>query len=332
MRWMIALLFLAQIAFANGTLEVRGDRARSVSLLAHRVRAAVKDHVAQVTVEQVFRSRSRQRLEGVYRFPLPEGATVSDFAMTMAGKLVKGEVVGRKKAQRIYESIVSRKRDPGLLEKVDRGVFRARVFPIEPGQDLTIRLSFQQVLLESAGTVELRYPLAKERMQARNVESISIQVTVESSADLKTIYCPSHGVKIQREGARHAAVSFEDSGRAQKRDFLLYMGRSPEAVGFSLLSHRPAAERGTFLAILAPAARVGKEVVLPKDVLYVLDTSGSMEGKKLAQAQAALAFGIRNLREKDRFNVISFSSGVKRFRDRLVDVGTDTIESAVAWV
>jgi Ca-activated chloride channel family protein len=329
---MIALLFLVEVAFANGTLDVRGDSARSVSLFAHRVHAEVNDHVAQVTVEQVFRSRSDRRLEGIYRFPLPEGATVSDFAMTMAGKLVKGEVVGRKKAQRIYESIVSRKRDPGLLEKVDRGVFRARVFPIEPGQDLMIRLSFQQVLPESGGTVELRYPLAKERMSARSVENVSIHVTVESSADLKTIYCPSHRVKIRREGARNAVVSYENSGTAQKRDFLLYMGRSPEAVGFSLLSHRPAAERGTFLAILAPAARVEKGAVLPKDVLYVLDTSGSMQGRKLAQAQAALAFGIRNLREKDRFNVISFSSGVQRFRDRLVDVGTDTIESAVAWV
>jgi Ca-activated chloride channel family protein len=331
MRWIATFLLLAQFAHANGTLAVRGGSGQ-VRLTEHRVSATVEDRVAQVTVEQVFQSSAHERLEGVYVFPLPDGATVSDFAMTMGGRLVQGEVLARRKAKRIYEGIVQRKRDPGLLEKVDRGIFRARVFPIEPGKELLIRLAYTQVLPESDGTTELRYPLARDRMQAALLDKVSVRVDIESTAELKTIYCPSHAAQITRKAENAATVALELGRGAQERDFLLYIGRSPDAVGFSLLSHRPAAQKGTFLAVLAPAGKVDDAETLPKDVVYVLDTSGSMQGRKLEQANAALAFGIRNLRPRDRFNVIAFASGVRRWSDILAKPGPHTTESAVEWV
>ncbi|MFQ5844682.1 MAG: VIT domain-containing protein, partial [Planctomycetota bacterium] len=102
----IVLLLLPAHVLANGRLEVRGwTGGAPVRLTAHRVRAELNDRVARVTVEQVFHNDSHRRLEGTYLFPLPDEATVSDFAMTMGGKLVKGEVLERRKARRIYEQI-----------------------------------------------------------------------------------------------------------------------------------------------------------------------------------------------------------------------------------
>ncbi|MDF1702614.1 MAG: VIT domain-containing protein, partial [Planctomycetota bacterium] len=150
------------LAGEGSTTAARSDH--PVRLRRHTVNAKLDGQIAQVTVEQVFYSSSHQQLEGTYLFPLPEGAVVSDFAMTMAGKMVKGEVIEAKRARAIYEGIVRRKKDPGLLEYVGRGMFRARVFPIEPGKELTIRLSFQQVLTDDDGTLEFRYPLATDRM------------------------------------------------------------------------------------------------------------------------------------------------------------------------
>ncbi|MCZ6787148.1 MAG: VIT domain-containing protein, partial [Planctomycetota bacterium] len=119
MRMILALLLLTPFATANGVLTIRG-RGGNVVQKTHAVKAVVRDRLAQVTVEQTFHNAGRNRLEGIYVFPLPDGASVTEFAMTMGGKMVTGQVLERGKAKRIYESIVSKKRDPGLLEKVDR--------------------------------------------------------------------------------------------------------------------------------------------------------------------------------------------------------------------
>ncbi|MHC4818854.1 MAG: VWA domain-containing protein, partial [Planctomycetota bacterium] len=205
-------------------------------------------------------------------------------------------------------------------------------FPIEPRQDLTIRLVFQQILPENAGTLELRYPLARTHLDAADAPRVSIAVEIESTVDLRTVYCPSHAVEAVRDGKRKARIAWEGDCTAQDKDFLLYIGRSKDSVAFSLLSNRQAGEKGTFLAVLSPVAEAKPEEILPKDVVYVLDVSGSMRGPKLEQAKAALRFGIRGLREKDRFNIVAFSTEARSFRRGLVDVDPEVKDAAVAWV
>ena len=224
----------------HGARRPRGPRPsrrgtqNPVRLKDHRVEGTIQGRVADVTVEQVFHNDSGRQLEGTYLFPLPEGASVAKFAMTMGGKMVEGEIMEAAEARRIYTDIVRRRRDPGLLEYLGRGLFRARVFPIEPHQDLTIRLSFQQILPENDGTLEFRYPLATDRLHGQPVENALVSLKVESDVDIKAIYSPSHDVAVVRDGNRKAHVSYERAGQRQEHDFLLYVGRSPEDVGFSL--------------------------------------------------------------------------------------------------
>jgi Ca-activated chloride channel family protein len=303
-----------------------------VRLVGHRVRAKLNDRLADVTVEQVFHNDAPRQLEGTYLFPLPEGATVSNFAMTMGGRMVEGQIVEAEHARRIYEDIVRSRRDPGLLEYVGRGVFRARVFPIEPHSDLTIRLVYQQVLPEDAGTLELRYPLATDRMNGTPVDDVLVDVQVESPVPIRALYSPSHDVAVAREGDRRARVTYERSRKTtQDRDFLLYVGRSPADVGSSFLSSRAAGEDGTFLAVFAPSTEVPSDRRVPKDVVFVLDVSGSMAGPKMDQARKALVYGIRTLSAGDRFNAIAFSTGLNPFRDALVDATGEVKEAAVRW-
>lgn len=344
----LALLALAASpAFAHGLLVV-DDGVRTtqppveptprrpagpVTLQDHRVHAKVRGPVADVTVEQVFHSAARTQLEGTYLFPLPEGATVAKFAMTMGDKMVQGEILEAEQARRVYHRIVRRQRDPGLLEYVGRGLFRARVFPILPGQDLTIRLTFQQILPDHEGTLEWRYPLATDRLHADPVASVIVNVEVQSDVDLKAIYSPSHDVAVVRDGNRKAQVSYERAGRTQDRDFLLYLGRSPEDVGFSFLSTRGAGEDGTFLAVLAPSAVVSDTDREPKDVVFVVDVSGSMgDDGKIDQAKRALRYGVQTLRPGDRFNVVAFSTQVRAFREDLVEWTDETKRAAVSWI
>jgi Ca-activated chloride channel family protein len=343
-------LVAAPSAFANGILVIdpgtgpaslppervrpmpETQRWSPVRLKSHRVSAVVVDQTAEFTVEQTFHSDAEMQLEGTYLFPLPEGAAVGKFAMTMGGKMVEGSVIEANEARRIYQSIVSRRRDPGLLEYMGRGLFQARVFPILPHSDLTIRLVFQMVLRDDTGTLELRYPLASERLNGQPVDEVVMDVKVESSVDLKTLWSPSHEVAIARDGERKARVSFERSGRRQDKDFLLYIGRSPDAVGFSLVSSRAAGEDGTFMAVFAPRQNASGVEIYAKDVIYVVDVSGSMAGEKMVQAQKALKLGVSMLRAGDRFNVISFSTGLASFREGLVEASADVKAAAAQWI
>lgn len=346
------LVAVASPADAHGIIIVDGDviivtprppypprripprpRANPVRLEDHRVEGTIKGRVADVTVEQVFHNDSGRQLEGTYLFPLPEGASVARFAMTMGGKMVEGEIMDAAQARRIYQDIVRRRRDPGLLEYLGRGLFRAKVFPIEPHRDLTIRLTFQQVLPENNGTLEFRYPLATDRLHGQPVKNAVVSLKVESDVDLKALYSPSHDVAIVRDGNRKAHISYERAGKRQERDFLLYVGRSPEDVGFSFLSNKAAGEDGTFLAVFAPSMDVPADRLVPKDVVYVLDTSGSMaQDGKIDQAKKALEYGVRVLNPKDRFNIVAFSGAVRPFRDGFVEASTELKNAAATWI
>lgn len=332
-----ALLLVPESAVANGILvsadpSASGGRRGGVRLVRHDVKARMQDHVVRVVVEHTFQSDARVPLEGTYLFPLPEGAIVSKFAMTMGGKMVQGEVIEADRARAIYDAIVRRRQDPGLLEYMGRGLFRARVFPIPAGGRVRIRLAFQQVLPQDRGVLELRYPLATDRLNGTPVDEVSLDIRVASSVDIKGIYSPSHDLAIERDGERAARVRIERSARRQTQDLLLYVSRTPEAVGFSVLSNKGAGEDGTFMAVLAPQNTADESVRVPKDVVFVLDTSGSMAGEKLQQAQAALAYGVHTLKEGDRFNVLDFATGVMPFRDGLIEATNEGKQAAIRWI
>lgn len=312
--------------------RLRIARRTPVTLKGHSVTAVVNDNVAEVTVEQVFHNSSGRQLEGTYLFPLPEGASVSQWAMTMGGKMVQGEIMEASRARRIYEDIVRRRRDPGLLEYMGRGLFKARVFPIMPRSDLTIRLTFQQVLPEDGGTLEFRYPLATDRFNHTPVQSTVIDIKVDSSVDLKAIYSPTHSVEVTRNGDRKARIGYERSGRKQDKDLVVYIGRSTDGVGFSVQSHRPIGKDGTFMMVLAPRTEVPADQLIPKDVVYVLDTSSSMAGPKMEQARRALQYGVRLLRPDDRFNVIGFATNIYPFQDEMKAATSQMKEAAVKWI
>lgn len=336
----VAIAGLAPPAFAHGLLVARSVDGRRpsppslpVTLTTHRVTVTIDGPVADVTVEQTFHNGTDLQLEGTYLFPLPEGAAVSRFAMTMGGKMVEGEVMDAEKARAIYEGIVRRRRDPGLLEYVGRGLFRARVFPIPENGDVTIRLAFQQVLPESDGTLELRYPLATDRLHGAPVGETVVTVEVKGDEAIRAIYSPSHDIAVVRKGEKEVHASYESIARRQSRDFLLYVGRGTDRVGLSLLSHKAAGEDGTFLAVLAPSLDRSEMAPVPKDLIFVLDTSGSMASdRRIDQAKRALEHGVRLLRPEDRFAIISFAAEIRPFREGLLAASPAHVEAAAAWL
>lgn len=283
----------------------------------HRVNVSIKDQVAFTRVDQVFYNPNSFPIEGIYVFPFPEEAAISAFSMYVDGKKLEGKLLKKEEARRLYEQIVRSSKDPALLEYVGRNAFQASIFPIPPGGERRIQVEYTQLLPYEGGIVKYIYPLDTERFSAKPIEEVTINVEISSQKPLKLIYSSSHEVRIERQGENKAIVGYEEKNTLPDRDFALYFSFSPDETGFGLLSYKPTGEDGFFILFLSPEIRQEEERVA-KDVIFVLDVSGSMEGEKLRQAKEALKFVLSRLYREDRFNVLVFSTGVYRFADSLV--------------
>ena len=285
----------------------------------HHVNVKIDGQIATTSVDQDFYNPNPQRLEGTYLFPVPKGAQINKFAMDIGGKPVEAELLPADQARKIYEDIVRKLKDPALLEYADRDVFKVRVFPIEPRSHKRITLSYSQVLKSDAGLVGYVYPLNTEKFSAKPVGEVSIKIEVESQRPLKSIYSPSHSVEIKRAGPNRATVGYEASNVQPDTDFALYFAPEKDELGVNLLTYKTSGEDGYFLLLASPGLDVKEKQVVSKDVAFVLDTSGSMAGKKLEQAKKALQFCVENLNDGDRFEIVRFSTEVEPLFDKLVD-------------
>lgn len=302
----------------------------------------INGQVATTHVEQVFRNDTPYTLEGTYFFPIPETASIVEFAIWENGKKLVGEVRSREEARRIYDAIVRTQRDPGLLEYAGKDLFQASIFPIPPNSDKKLELTYSQVLKAESGTVAYRYPLGTGRnlwnqprpmttiaddsvrrnMPQQKFGTVSGSIEITAKQALRNIYSPSHSIDTKRKGETGANISFETSNN--DKDFQLFYGLSDKDFGMSLLTYREAGKDGYFLLQLSPKNNLSEKELVNKDIVFVLDTSGSMaEEGKMEKARSALLFGIRNLRDGDRFNVINFAG-----EEHLMESGLITADSS----
>jgi Ca-activated chloride channel family protein len=298
----------------------------------HCVDVTIEDQVATTRVDQVFVNEHDWEVEGTYVFPLPEGATVSEFVMWVDGEPVEAEILAADEARAIYEDIVRRRRDPALLEYAGQDAVRASIFPIPPGGERRVELEYTQVLPVENGLVRYVYPLNTERFSARPLEECSIRVEIASPDPIHTLYSPTHQDRIfvQREGDFHATVGYEETDVLPEKDFELVYTVSQEDVGLNLLTYREPPDDGFFLLLAAPGIDVDEGSIVPRDVVMILDTSGSMDGEKIAQARQALTYVLTHLNAEDRFNVVAFSTGLRQYATELRPASE--AGDAIAWV
>lgn len=289
-----------------------------LEVVYHHVNVKIDGQIATTAVDQEFYNPNPQQLEGTYLFPVPRGAQIDKFTMDIGGKMVEAELLPAAKARQIYEDIVRKAKDPALLEYADRDVFKVRIFPIEPNGKKRVKLAYTQVLKAEGGLVNYTYPLNTEKFSAKPIKTVSIKVEIGGDRPLKSIYSPSHPVDIKRQGPSRATVGFETTDARPDTDFALYFAPEKDELGVNLVAHKVGGEDGYFLLLASPGMETKDKKIVPKDVAFVLDTSGSMAGKKLEQARKALQFCVENLNSGDRFEIIRFSTEVEPLFDKLV--------------
>ncbi len=292
----------------------------------------IRGPVATTHLRQTLRNSASRALEGTFLFALPDGAAVSNFAMTMGGKRLEAEVLDGDQARQIYANIVRQMRDPAILEFVGRGIARVKIFPIPPHQTAEIELDYTQNAAQGQLSIPLRSPQPRSAQEAdsngQNAAKSSVEIEIEGE-DVRGVYSPSHRVETRRVGSgTNSKTLISGEFGDSNRDFSLLWTRDSQKVGLTLFSSKTAGEDGTFLLLAAPDAALSRAQIEAKDVVFVFDTSGSMEGAKIEQARRALQTLLGNLGPKDRFGIVTFASSAQTFRDALVEASPANLSDA----
>lgn len=308
--------------------------APSVRMTQLTIRVGIVDGVASTTLEQTWRNDGDGQAEATWVLPLPPGAAADAFKLSVDGVPLAGEVLAADAARRTYESIVRSRRDPGLLEYFGRGCLRARIFPIPAHGEAHVEVGFRAVLPELLGLRCWSFALRAAGAEGVAPERVVLDLTLRSRQALKNAYAPLAAIQVLQKDDHEVRASYEGSSAAlTASELALYYGLSEAEFGLDLLAHRGAGDgEGTFLMLISPKREWQQAESLKKSIVFVLDTSGSMQGQKLEQAKAALKLFLQALGPEDRFDIVPFATEPEPFFGQRVAVGTEPLAEALARI
>jgi Ca-activated chloride channel homolog len=297
------------------------------------VNATITDQVAKVQVSQSFVNTGSRQMEVSFIFPLPYEGAVDQMTFMVDGKEYAAKLLNAEDARRVYEGYIRRNQDPALLEWLGTGMFKTSVFPVPPGAKRTVTMRYSQICRKTEGLVEWLFPLSTAKYTSHPVERVAVDVTIQSQVPVKNVYSPTHSIELKRPAENTAHVTFASANEIPSSDFRLMYDVGKERVGASVLSYRPDPnDEGYFLLLVSPDIQRTTSTAIPKTVVFVVDRSGSMSGKKIEQAKGALKFVLNNLRDTDLFNIIAYDNTVESFRPELQRYTEQTRSEALGFI
>ena len=324
-------------ARASGLLIADGGLGGVLRIERHEVSVVINNGIAVTQVHQVFRNTEQRVVEALYTFPVPAGASVSNFRMLIGGKEMTGEVVEKRRAREIYNSYKAVKRDPGLLEQTDFRTFELRIFPIAAGAEQEIWLTWHQQLDFDYDTATWVYPLATTTRPDIDTQvhgRFSMTVDVKSEIPVTKLFSPSHEDEFVT--ASHAPgyvrASLETEGGSLARDVVLGFDVERPRTGIDVITSRQPGEDGYFLLTMTAGAEL-EEASTAMDYVFVVDISGSMASQgKLVQSRNTVASFLDALGPEDRSEVLTFSSVPNLHFGELRPANNETTESARTYL
>lgn len=313
------------------------------------VRAEISGFLSRVTVTQEFENPFKDKIEAVYVFPLSASAAVDDMTMQVGDHIVRGRILRREQAQAVYEAARSTGQIASLLDQERPNIFTQSVANIMPGERVTVTISYVETLKYEDGSYEFSFPVVvgeryipgapvppsqqqsgddatsgTERVPdasrispritppgTRAGHDISIEVALDAGVPIDGLRSKSHEIELERLGATSARVRLKNRSEIPNRDFILGYTAAGQRIADGVLTHAAADQGGYFTLILQPPERVAVEDVMPKELVFVLDTSGSMSGFPVEKAKEAMKAALDGLYPQDTFNLITFSGDTR---------------------
>ena len=300
----------------------------------------IKDQVAVKTYDCTFKNaNARAVVGGTCYMELEPGAQVDNMTVLVDGKEMKAEILDVDKAKKVFTDIVKNGGSPALLEYYGNQLIQTQVPRIAPGSTVKVKLTYTTVLKKRGGLVRIQALNTNPKALMQPLKAASVTVNINSKQPIKNVYSPTHQINIEEKKGWDVSVNWKKDNYLPKHPFVLYYQTDDKDVAASLVAHRELDEPGHFMLMLSPtigngAGQVTAKQILPKDVVFCVDTSGSMlKGAKMEQARKALEYCVSTLRPGDRFNIVDFSTAARSFQDNgLVTFNPQTKQKALKYV
>ncbi len=348
----------------SGALLAKVEQKQVPMPLKHTdVRASVSGYIGDVEVTQQFLNPYSSKIEAVYLFPLPHNAAVHDFIMTIGERRIRGVIRERKEAEQIYQEAKRQGYVASFLTEERPNIFTQSVANIEPGQEIDVNIKYIQTLSYVDGWYEFVFPMvvgprfnpagmtegvgavARGKSKAsgqrteiqyltpdeRTTHDISLSVDINAGVGIEEFECKTHEVSHESSSPERLTVSLNPGDTLPNRDFVLRYRVAGEQIKPTLLTERD--ERGSFFSLmLFPPKDLASLPRQPLEIVFVIDCSGSMDGRPIAQAKAAVERGLRLLQPGDSFQVISFSMSASAFGARPLEATRANVQRAITYV
>jgi len=329
------------------------------------VKAEVSGFLARVTLTQEFHNPMGEKIEAVYLFPLPQRSAVDQLTMDVGGRVIRGEIKRREEAQRLFAQARTEGRVAALLDQERPNLFTQAVTNIMPGASVKVTISYIETLPYEDGVYEFTFPMVvgpryipgktkpddepddgkqatagtdqvpdaaritPPRMpdEMRPGHDVSLEVAIDTGVPLEQITSELHEIEVDRDGNHQAVVRLKEKDTIPDRDFTLRFGVGGMQIADAVLAHR--GERGGYFTLmLQPPNRAGAQDVTPKELVFVLDTSGSMSGLPIETAKRVMRLALDGLYEHDTFNLITFAGDTQILFDKPVPATKENLRKA----
>ena len=296
----------------------------------HHVTVRIEDGVAVTRVEQEFHNPHDVLVQGRYLFPVPPEAVLSRFQAVVDGRRPRVIRQGGDATNGALYPIITQRRDPTLLQYADWETL-AFDLSLPPGGSRRMTLEYEELLLPVGGLYRYRYLLSTERYTSQPLQEVSLTVDLRSSSGLSTLYSSTHAVTTELLGPGRARLSWQAADTIPTEDFELFFAPTQGGFGGGLLTGQLGGQ-DHFLFVFSPEAEPRQSSYLPKDIVFVMDRSGSMAGEKIEQAKRGLHFILDQLGEEDRFSIVCFNDQRSVLDHDLLAVGEQPLRDSHHFV
>lgn len=319
---LIVLLFAGTVAadaaylvFSQGTLP----------MMHQKVNVKITNQVAVTRLEMVFYNPHDFTIQPNIKFPVHEQASVQNFSLTDSqGMTYEGRIEEAAQAQETFNEAKAEGMMPAMAVQKQPGVFETSIGAIGPKSRATVMIEYSEILPYNKGTVSYNMPFNVGGFQTQPLEAVTMIVEVADQKEIIGLTSPSHDIYVEKNDANNWKMVFEKNNFLSNSDFKLAYEVKADKLAANFLATRPdAAKDGYFVLMLSPQEIVEQKDIVNRDIVFVMDTSGSMSGTKIEQTQKAFDFFVNKLNSKDRFGIVSFSSNVVLWKLQLMDVNDE---------
>ncbi len=333
MRILVLACLLAAAAIPADAYYLVTQRGQ-LPLLEQRIKVTIDNQLAVTTIEQTFNNPNDTTEEATYRFPLGEKASVQEFGLTGTDGVRRAGVIEEKsEAQAIYQNAQSLGAQPAIAQQADPNSFETKIGTVAARSRSKVDLTYTEILPYHMGKVQYSIPMNIKAIQGHSMDVVAVTIDLKDQKEIVAVDSPTHKIAAAKVDPHHWRITYERSTCLPDTDFQLNYEVKAQKIGFNFLSTQPNPnEPGYFMLMLAPQEVVDARDIVARDIVFVMDVSGSMSGYKIDQTKQAFNFFVDQLNSDDRFGVIAFSDSLQPWRETLVQATRENRQAAREFI